>query len=89
MVGHAALVTMLDFVGPDDERIPPSQLPPRGHTNWSVRQKALVVAAVRHGMLTIVEACELYDLSLDEFLAWLGTYTKPLSLDDGRGRVPI
>ena len=61
---------MLDFVGPGGERITQSQLPPPGLKRCSVRQKVLVVAAVRHGMLTFVEACERYDLSLDEFLAW-------------------
>jgi Protein of unknown function (DUF1153) len=35
-----------------------------------VRQKLLIVAAVRNGMLTFAEACERYNLDLEEFLAW-------------------
>ena len=70
MAGHAALVTMLDFVGPDGERVTQSHLPPPGLKRCSIRQKGVVVAAVRHGMLTIAEACERYDLCLDEFLVW-------------------
>ena len=72
MAQACCTTTMLDFVGPGGERITPSQLPPPGLKRWSLRQRALVVAAVRHGMLTFCEACERYDLSLDEFLAWQG-----------------
>jgi transposase len=35
-----------------------------------VRRKALVVAAVLSGMITIEEACQRYGLSVDEFLSW-------------------
>jgi hypothetical protein len=71
MPGHDPCTTILDFVGPGGERITPSKLPPRGLKHCSVREKVLVVTAVRHGMLTFDEACERYDLSLDEFLTWL------------------
>ena len=74
MSGHAPCTTMLDFVGPRGEHITHSQLPPRGARHFSVPEKVLVVTAVRHGMLTFVEACERYDLSLEEFLAWLRTF---------------
>ena len=49
MSGHGLCATILDFVGPDGERVTLSQLPPKGFTRWSVRQKLLVVAAVRYG----------------------------------------
>jgi hypothetical protein len=62
--------TMFDFVGPDGERVTLSQLPARGRKRWGARQRFLVVAAVRHGMLTFGEACERYDLKLEEYLAW-------------------
>ena len=61
---------MFDFVGPDGKRVTLSQLPARGVKRWSVRQKFLVVAAVRYGMLTFAEACERYNLNLEEYLAW-------------------
>ena len=44
--------------------------------NWSetfgrtVRRKAVVVEAVRGGWIPIEEVCELYSISVDEFLAW-------------------
>ena len=60
----------LDFVGPHGERITLSQLPPAGLKRCSVREKLLVVAAVRYGMLTFAEACTRYDLDLDEYLTW-------------------
>jgi Protein of unknown function (DUF1153) len=37
---------------------------------WTVRRKAAVVEAVRGGWVPIEEACRLYKLSVDEFLAW-------------------
>jgi hypothetical protein len=45
-------------------------LPPPGTKRWVVRRKAVVVAAVRNGMLSLQEACERYNLSVEEFLAW-------------------
>jgi len=35
-----------------------------------VRHKAVVVAAVRNGTLSLQEACQRYNLSVEEFLAW-------------------
>jgi len=37
---------------------------------WTVRRKAAVIQAVRGGWVPIEEACRLYNLSVDEFLAW-------------------
>ena len=85
MPGHAQCTTMLDFDGPAGERITSSQLPPRGLKHRSVQEKVLVVTAVRHGMLTFVEACERYDLSLEEFLSWQRTFDEawPSGVDVG------
>jgi hypothetical protein len=35
-----------------------------------VRRKAVVVAAVRSGVLSLEEACRRYNLSTEEFIAW-------------------
>jgi hypothetical protein len=43
---------------------------PRYGQRWTVRRKAAVVEAVRGGWIAIAEACELYAISVDEFLAW-------------------
>src|SRR5438132_213329 len=38
--------------------------------HWVIRRKALVVAAVRGGLLSLGEACNRYTLTIDEFLSW-------------------
>lgn len=68
------LATMFDPMVPDGERLTSSQLPPEGLKRWSSRHKLLVVAAVRHGLLTFREACARYNLSLEEYLDWQRSY---------------
>jgi len=46
------------------------ELPPPDTKRWVVRRKAAVVWAVRIGMISFEEACQRYDLSVEEFLAW-------------------
>jgi len=43
---------------------------PRPSQRWTVRRKAAIVEAVRGGWMPIEEACDLYNISVDEFLAW-------------------
>jgi Protein of unknown function (DUF1153) len=43
---------------------------PRPTGRWTIRRKAVVVAAVRTGMITLEKACERYELSVEEFLTW-------------------
>ena len=43
---------------------------PKPHQRWTVRRKAAVIEAVRGGWIPIEEACELYSISVDEFLNW-------------------
>ena len=62
------------FIGPDGTRITLTALPPRDLLNLTVSQKAMVVTAVRYGLLTISEACQRYHLSLDEYLHWHGSF---------------
>lgn len=57
-------------VGPLGEPLTLDSLPPAGTTRWVVRRKAEVVAAVSGGLLTINDACERYDLTLEEFASW-------------------
>jgi hypothetical protein len=52
-----------DVVGPLPE------LPSPGE-RWTARRKAAVVEAVRGGWMPIEEACRVYNISVDEFLAW-------------------
>src|SRR6266404_1533720 len=48
---------------------PVPELPSLGK-RWTVRRKVAVIEAVRGGWVPIEEACRLYNLSVDEFLAW-------------------
>jgi hypothetical protein len=57
-------------VGPDGSPLTIADLPPPGTTRWVIRRKAEVVAAVRGGLLSLEEACSLYMLTVEEFLAW-------------------
>ena len=45
------------------------ELPSLGQ-RWTVRRKAAVIEAVRGGWVPIEEVIPLYNLSVDEFLAW-------------------
>ena len=47
-----------------------AKLPPQSTSRWVPRRKAEVVAAVDGGLLTIEEACERYELTLEEFASW-------------------
>lgn len=47
-----------------------TDLPPPDTKRWVARRKAIVVAAVDGGMLTLEEACELYELSEEELEQW-------------------
>ena len=58
------------FIAPDGTRITLAHLPPRGLKRWLPHHKAIVVAAVRHGLLAFSEACERYGLSPEEYLSW-------------------
>jgi hypothetical protein len=46
------------------------ELPPPNPGRWVVRRKAIVVAAVRNGLLSLAEACERYRISVEEFVEW-------------------
>ena len=55
---------------PTDDSIDRVPALPRRSQRWTVRRKATVIEAVRGGWVPIEEICELYKLSVDEFLAW-------------------
>ncbi len=57
-------------IGPLGESLTLDSLPPPGTTRWVVRRKAEVVSAVSGGLLTMNDACERYDLTLEEFASW-------------------
>jgi hypothetical protein len=57
-------------IGPDGSPLTIADLPAPGTKRWVIRRKAVVVAAVRGGLLTPEEACSRYALTVDELLAW-------------------
>ena len=57
-------------IGPLGEPLTIADLPPVSTRRWVVRRKAEVVAAVNGGLLSVDEACERYDLTLEEFASW-------------------
>ena len=63
-------------IGPDGSPLTVADLPPPTTRRWVIRRKAEVVAAVRGGLLSIDEACERYNLSLEEFMGWQASIDK-------------
>jgi hypothetical protein len=63
LLGNAASADDADAFGSMPE------LPSLGQ-RWTVRRKAAVIEAVRGGWVPIEEVIQLYNLSVDEFLAW-------------------
>ena len=55
---------------PDDVRRAITDLPPPNTKRWVVRRKAQVVFGVRDGIITLEEACEIYNLSVEELASW-------------------
>jgi hypothetical protein len=45
-------------------------LPPTDTKRWVARRKAVIVNAVRSGVISLEEVCRRYELSVEEFLAW-------------------
>jgi hypothetical protein len=43
---------------------------PKPRQRWTVTRKTVVIQAVRDGWVPIEDVCELYSISVDEFLAW-------------------
>jgi hypothetical protein len=63
-------------VGPEGTQITRKDLPKPSTRRWVVRRKAEVVLAVRGGLLTQEEACQMYDLSNEEFALWCESIDK-------------
>ncbi len=57
-------------VGPDGAPITAADLPTPNTTRWVVGKKALLISAVRGGLISIDDAAQRYTLSLSELLVW-------------------
>lgn len=47
-----------------------NDLPPADTKRWVARRKAMIVNAVRSGLISLEEVCRRYELSVEEFQAW-------------------
>src|ERR1700757_865664 len=47
-----------------------TDLPPPDTKRWVTRRKAVIVNAVRTGVISLEEVCRRYELSVEEFFAW-------------------
>ena len=68
--------------GPHGKQMKLAQLPPYGFNEWQSHHKAMMVTAVRHGLITVDEACRRYNLSTEGYLCWYRCYAPQPS--DGR-----
>jgi len=57
-------------IGPDGSPLTIANLPTPGTKRWVIRRKAVVIAAVRGGLLSMEDACSRYMLTVDELLSW-------------------
>jgi hypothetical protein len=48
----------------------PAHLPPPDTKRWVPRRKAMIVNAVRDGVMGLEEACRCYELSVEELVTW-------------------
>ena len=55
---------------PDVGFLSRGDLPQPTTKRWVAFRKAVVVKAVRFGLISLEEACSLYDLTLDEYCSW-------------------
>src|SRR5919112_6895701 len=57
-------------LAPDGSVLTLADLPPPDAQRWVASRKAIVVAAVRGGLLSMSDACARYRLTTEEFLGW-------------------
>ena len=57
-------------LAPDGTVLTLANLPPPDAQRWVASRKAVVVAAVRGGLLSMSDACARYRLTTEEFLGW-------------------
>jgi hypothetical protein len=58
------------IVGPDGSPLTMADLPDPNTKRWVARKKAVVVAAVRGGLLSLDDARTRYALTVEEYCAW-------------------
>lgn len=69
-MGRDDLTSLPSITGQDGVEITIADLPPRDTKRWVSSRKAIVVIAVKGGLISLDDACRRYDLSVEEFLSW-------------------
>ncbi len=57
-------------IGPEGQALTLADLPPAKTKRWVTKRKAVVVACIRAGLLSLEDACNRYSLSKEEFESW-------------------
>ena len=57
-------------IGPYGRPLSLADLPAPDTRRWVSRRKAEVVIAVRHGLISLEDACRRYNISPEEFASW-------------------
>ncbi len=65
-----AINSIISMIDRDQNQMMLNRLPPPDAKHWAARDKAAVVAAVKHGAITLDEVCRRYSLSVEEYLTW-------------------
>jgi hypothetical protein len=66
-------------LAPDGSVLTLADLPRPDAPRWVASRKAIVVAAVRGGLLSMSDACARYRLTTEEFLNWIDARAYPMS----------
>jgi transposase-like protein len=61
-------------IGPTGDVLTEADLPPRNTARWVPRRKAEIIAAVNGGLLSLMDACQRYQISHEEFRDWVRAY---------------
>ena len=63
-------------IGPNGDVLTSANLPPNNTKRWVPRRKAEIIAAVGGGLITLSDACVRYEISNEEFCAWVEAYER-------------
>jgi len=63
-------------IGPNGDVLTEADLPPRNTARWVPRRKAEIIAAVNGGLLSLMDACQRYRISHEEFRDWVRAYER-------------
>ncbi len=59
------------MIAPNSQVPTLSDLPSPDIKRWRIQHKAIVVTAVRTGLISVAEACARYSITIEEFLSWI------------------